>query len=504
MLRVAVDGSAGQPRKHRLLRELSVVSCCSSRGGAAFARGAMRQLCSSRVHSVCNSLIGDFVAVSLALLGVGGSLQELGKRAAWSKERSEATAAAHSSVMDMAADSGGDVGWFNGLLWKLAAHLRSRVVHGLPSTVFTIGRVHDAFQLLKSGGNVGKVVVTSPFSTLVHVDLRADVGEAARQPGVTRVARQSAVSVQAVCRMVEGIAGRSVAVDAPLMEAGVDSLGAVELRNQLQRATGGDVPSTLMFDHPTARQLAAAVECCTVSCGRPVEARPRRLDESKSCGGEAAVEGSSALLPGGVGSLCAVWHVSASGGDVVGTAPAARWDVSAVADVDEALWRQAGHGGFMLGAELADNAAFAVSPAEAAAMDPCQRLLLERGYAALHAAALGRAALSGSATGVFLGFAGTEFSQVLAASPAGRSVYAATGATCSIASGRLSYVLGLHGPCVTYDTACSAALAACHGGLRALQLGECARGLVAGVNLVVGPGVGISFAISGMTSARGR
>ena len=107
-------------------------------------------------------------------------------------------------------------------------------------------------------------------------------------------------------------------------------------------------------------------------------------------------------------------------------------------------------------------------------MDPCQRLVLEFGYAALHNAPLDRTALGGSLTGVFLGFAGTEFAQVLRASPAGGSVYAATGSSASIAAGRLSYTLGLHGPCVSYDTACSAALAACHAALRALQLDECA------------------------------
>ena len=137
-------------------------------------------------------------------------------------------------------------------------------------------------------------------------------------------------------------------------------------------------------------------------------------------------------------------------------------------------------------------------------MDPCQRLLLERGYAALHAAALGRAGLGGGRAGVLLGVAGTEFAQVLAASPAGGSVYAATGSSASIAAGRLSYTLALHGPCVSYDTACSAALAACHAGLRALQLNECSMGLVAGVNLMFAPGIGTSFAIAGMTSARGR
>ena len=103
-----------------------------------------------------------------------------------------------------------------------------------------------------------------------------------------------------------------------------------------------------------------------------------------------------------------------------------------------------------------------------------------------------------------LGFAGSEFGQVLAASPAGGSVYAATGSAPSIASGRLSYTLGLHGPCVSYDTACSAALAASHAGLRALQLAECGVGLVVGVTLMLAPGVGTSFAVAGMTSARGR
>ena len=137
-------------------------------------------------------------------------------------------------------------------------------------------------------------------------------------------------------------------------------------------------------------------------------------------------------------------------------------------------------------------------------MDPQQRLLLERGYAALHEAAFDRAALAGSLTGVFLGFAGSEFAQVLAASPAGGSVYAATGSASSIAAGRLSYALGLHGSCVSYDTACSAALAACHAALRALQLDECATGLVAAVTLMLAPGIGTSFAIAGMTSAHGR
>ena len=311
----------------------------------------------------------------------------------------------------------------------------------------------------------------------------------------------SAVSLEAVLETVRRTAGGTVDADAPLMEAGVDSLGAVELRNQLQAAAGGALlSSTLVFDHPTARQLAVflqpeqSVSLVTALVVEALSLKRARVE----------INGTSALLPAGASILPTVSRLIACGYDVITQVPAARWDVRAQPALSELIASRVRHGGFVVGAELADNAAFAVSPAEVVAMDPCQRLLLEHGYAALHDASLDRAALGGSLTGVFLGFAGSEFAGVLATSPAGSNVYAATGAASSIAAGRVSYTLGLHGPCVSYDTACSAALVAAHAGVCALQLAECGVSLVAGVTLMLAPGAGMSFAIAGMTSARGR
>ena len=137
-------------------------------------------------------------------------------------------------------------------------------------------------------------------------------------------------------------------------------------------------------------------------------------------------------------------------------------------------------------------------------MDPQQRLVLEHGYAALAAAGSRRAALLGSGTGVAVGIYATEYLQVIARSPLSRSVYASTGASLAIACGRVSFVLGMHGPCASFETACSASLVAGHSAARALRDAECDAHLVVGINLMLLRASSLGMAISGMTSPTGR
>lgn len=297
-----------------------------------------------------------------------------------------------------------------------------------------------------------------------------------------------------------------ISADAPLMEGGLDSLGTVELRNQLSARLGNlHLPEMIVFDHPTVRQLEGHLRELRPEARQaaPAVRTPHAVSTpSAVAAASPRVVGSSPMLPSVIGAAEA-YRMACSGTDVVGEVPVGRWAIPDPCDpVDPVLQRQR-HGGF-LECDFFDNAFFGVSTAEAATMDPQQRLLLERGYTALHEASMQRASLFGSLCGVFVGIGSVDWQAILADAPSGGGVYAATGSSHSIAAGRLSFFLGLQGPAVAIDTACSSALVAAHGAVRALQQREMTSGLVVGVNLMLTPNNSSSFALAGMTSATGR
>lgn len=76
------------------------------------------------------------------------------------------------------------------------------------------------------------------------------------------VSAQAGVSVDSegvlkkVAAIVERQLGKSLQPESQLMEAGLDSLGAVELRSALGVAFDLELPATLAFDYPTTAALA--------------------------------------------------------------------------------------------------------------------------------------------------------------------------------------------------------------------------------------------------------
>ena len=202
----------------------------------------------------------------------------------------------------------------------------------------------------------------------------------------------------------------------------------------------------------------------------------------------------------------AQWALHTACGDAMGGVPLRRWvleeyvDTSALSSVQAACVL---HGGFVACADGFDAVAFGISPAEAGAMDPQQRLLLELGYAALHGLSQRRVTLMGGDGGVFLGIERPDWA--LAQPPSARgSVYAVTGDNVSAAAGRVSFALGLQGPCSSVDTACSSSLAALHWGCHAVERGECCDSLMLGVSLKLVPHGTLGAASAGMLSVDGR
>ena len=66
----------------------------------------------------------------------------------------------------------------------------------------------------------------------------------------------------------------AIALDEPIQGMGFDSLMAVELRNELSRATGLVLPATLLFDYPTFNAMAAfLLEAMGMASAAPQGAR---------------------------------------------------------------------------------------------------------------------------------------------------------------------------------------------------------------------------------------
>jgi acyl transferase domain-containing protein/NADPH:quinone reductase-like Zn-dependent oxidoreductase/acyl carrier protein len=204
-----------------------------------------------------------------------------------------------------------------------------------------------------------------------------------------------------------------------------------------------------------------------------------------------AIVGMGCRMPGGAEDPEAFWQTLVSGTDGTREIPIDRWDIDQYYDPDPDAPNKmyVRRGGFINNIRGFDPLFFHVSPIEAASMDPQQRILLEVTWEALEHAGWAPDRLAGSRTGVFVGLSGSDFTAMIlrsAQSDVARP-HMATGISPSITAGHISYFLGLRGPCMALDTACSSALTAIHTACDSLRRGESSAAIAGAVNLVISP-----------------
>lgn len=293
--------------------------------------------------------------------------------------------------------------------------------------------------------------------------------------------------------------------DSPLIEMGLDSLMAVQLRNRLSKMTGEILPVSLLFDYPSLAQLGAYLVSLLKDHASVAAMSGAIPATASSVEQDIAIIGIGCRYPGGVNHSASFWAMLVEGVDAIGEVGNARWNSDEYFDADPdapgkmySRW-----GGLLDDVSGFDNSFFNISAQEAISMDPQQRLLLEVGWEALEHAGVTPSVVEKG--GIFVGCGPNEYSHVLNAQGGPEtSAYFATGNSISVNAGRLAYFLGWEGPAIAIDTACSSSLVSVALACQSLRSGECSVALAGGVNLTLSPHTNVALSKAHMLSPDGR
>ena len=278
------------------------------------------------------------------------------------------------------------------------------------------------------------------------------------------------------------VVGADVPPDAPLTDAGVDSLGALALRDALAAAVGGaPLPATLAFDFPTAAALTFELER-RVGGGRkkaedvaaaavPLPPPRSAITSPPPTTTTIAIVGAGCAFPA-ASTPTAFWHAAVTAASPAAPIPLDRWDADTLFSADAAPRRAyARLAATLPGFDAIDAAWCRLGPGDAAALDPaCRRLLEMAATARADAVTRGAVSITDRATATYVGCMFYDAADVARHGygvPSGGAVV--TGVGAPYLAGRSAFHFDAGGGCVGIDTACSSSLVAVHEG----RQGEC-------------------------------
>lgn len=221
-----------------------------------------------------------------------------------------------------------------------------------------------------------------------------------------------------------------------------------------------------------------------------------------------AIIGMACRYPGDIASPEDLWEFVAAERCAAAEMPTDRgWDLTRLFHPDQTLPGTSSSrygGGFLSDATMFDAEFFRISPRDAVAMNPVQRLLLTTAWETFEHAGIVPDTVRGQSIGTFVGVVSEEYGPLWHEAPADVQGKLVTGTLHCAASGRLSHFFGLSGPCITVDTGCSASLVGVHLGVQALRSGECSMALVGGAAFLATPGQFTEFTRQGALSSDGK
>ncbi|MFF3225031.1 polyketide synthase [Nocardia suismassiliense] len=210
--------------------------------------------------------------------------------------------------------------------------------------------------------------------------------------------------------------------------------------------------------------------------------------------------------PGGIDSPREFWSAVAGSRELIGPFPRDRdWPLEQLFALGSNQgWAEVcDAGGFLRGAAEFDPGFFGITPREAVAMDPQQRVGLRVAWRAVEDAGLNPGSLDGSGAGCWMGATPLEYGPRMA-EVTEHSGYRMTGTTLGAVAGRISHSLGLTGPSISVDTSCASGLTAVHQAAAAIRANECEWALAGGVCVMGSPGMFVEFAKNNALSADGH
>ena len=287
-------------------------------------------------------------------------------------------------------------------------------------------------------------------------------------------------------------------------ELGGNSLAVMQLLVSIKKATGRDLPASLLFNQPTPAALARELKQLSnnaVSARHRIRNTRRDVDH-----GAIAVIAMTGRFPGAA-NIDQLWQVLSDGLDTVTHFSDDQLDPSVSATLRNAP-NYIKARGVIDQADQFDAAFFGISPREVEVMDPQYRLFLELCWECLELGGYVPDA-STAPVGVFggSGIGGYAQNHVRAHPDAIQRVgemAVLLGNEKDYFATRVAHKLNLTGPALSIYTACSTSLVAIAQAVTSLRAGHCEMALAGGVSITCPPRSGYLHQEGTMLSPDGR